>query len=173
MVFQSQCPRCQGSGAYPEDPCNDCSGIGKKSVTSQISINIPAGVDTGIQMRVAGKGLVGDPGARPGNLLVRIRVIPSKKFRREGVDVHTHEKIFFTQACLGDVIEVETVHGKDRIKIPAGTQPNTVMRLNSRGIKRMRGPGMGSHFVHIDVEIPKVLTQEQKSILGNFKKAKE
>ncbi len=164
MMVQTVCPRCKAAGTYPVTPCNTCSGTGKKSVTSQISLNIPAGVDTGIQMRVAGKGFMGDLGAPPGNLMARIRVRQSSKFERRGVDIHTHETISFIKACLGDTIGVETVHGQTKIKVPPGTQPNTVMRLNNKGAKRMRGPGVGSHFVHIDVRIPKNLTSEQKKL---------
>ena len=173
MMVQTVCPRCKAAGTYPESPCNTCSGTGKKSITSQISLNVPPGVDSGIQMRVAGKGLMGDPAGRPGNLMVRIKVRKSSKFDRDGIDIHTHETISFIKACLGDTIGVETVHGQTRIKVPPGTQPNTVMRLNNKGIKRMRGPGMGSHFVHIDVRIPKNLTPEQKKLLVSFEKVEE
>jgi len=173
MMVQIACPRCKSAGTYPEDPCNGCSGTGRIPITSQISLNIPAGVDTGIQMRVAGKGLMGDPGAAPGNLMVYIRVAKSSKFERDGIDVHTHENISFIKACLGDTIGVETVHGQAKIRVPPGTQPNTVMRLNSRGIKRMRGPGVGSHFVHINVRIPKNLTPVQKELLESFEKVEE
>ena len=173
MWVQSVCPRCSGEGVYPEKPCVGCNGSGKKTTTNEISLNIPPGVDTGIKMRVAGKGLTGDPGTHPGNLMVRIRVAPSSKFERSGIDVHTHESVSFVRACLGGTIDVETVQGDVKIKIPAGTQPNTIMRLNGKGIKRMRGPGWGSHFVHIDVRIPESLTPKQEELLKSFEKVEE
>jgi molecular chaperone DnaJ len=173
MMIQTTCPTCKGAGRYPEDPCSDCRGAGKKSSTDQISLNIPEGVDSGIHMRVTGKGLTGDKGAPPGNLMVQIRVNRSRVFERDGIDIHTHQKISFIKACIGDVINVKTVHGNERIRVPAGTQPNTIMRLNNKGIKRMKGPGRGSHFVHIDVEIPKNITPKQKELLEDFEKVEE
>jgi len=173
MMVQSTCPTCKGEGRYPEDPCSACRGAGKKPLTDQISLNVPPGIDSGVQLRVTGKGLIGSRGAPPGNLMVQIRVSHSNIFERDGFDIHTRQKISFIKACMGDIIDVKTVHGIERIKVPGGTQPNTVMRLNNKGIKRMRGPGRGSHFVHIDVEIPRNITQKQKELLEDFEKVEE
>ena len=126
-------------------------------------MKVPTGIDTGQKLRVAGKGLEGEPGAPPGDAYVRIFVDRSETYRRDGLDIHTQEVLDFKQVCLGCDIEIDTIHGKIKFNIPSGTQPGDACILEGAGIAHRLGENTGSHIVHINVTIPKNLSEEQKN----------
>ena len=133
-----------------------------------VEVNIPPGIDTGMNMRLQGQGAEGDPGAPPGNLLVQVLVEPHKYFTRDGEHVHTELPISFTKAILGGTVDVKTLNGIVEMKIPQGCQPDTKMLLRGKGIREVHGSGVGNHYVHIKVEIPKSITPRQEELLREF-----
>ena len=162
------CPQCGGAGKVIRDPCTTCNGAGKVREEKTLSVRIPPGVDEGTRLRVAGEGEAGTLGGPPGDLYVFITVADHPKFTRRDYDIHSQQPISITQASLGADLEVETVHGREKLRIPPGTQPNQVFRLRGKGISFLDGNGRGDHYVHADVRIPANLTEEQKELLRRF-----
>lgn len=171
MVNVKTCDRCQGSGHIVRTPCKECHGQGKVHVKRKIKIKIPAGVDNGSRLRVAHEGEAGMRGGPPGDLYVYIFVKPHKLFTREGSDVICEVPISFVQAALGDEIEVPTLDGKVKLRIPEGTQSGTIFRLKEKGIPYLRGHGRGDQHVRIKVLTPQKLNEKQREILQEFAKA--
>lgn len=168
-VVQSRtCDRCRGKGVVIEKPCPTCHGTGQVRRTRNIHVKIPAGVDNGSRLRVAGEGEAGMRGGPRGDLYVYIRVKPHKIFKREGNDIICEIPISFVQAALGDEVEVPTLEGKAGLKIPEGTQTGTVFRLRGRGIPDVNGYGRGDQHVRVKVVTPTKLNEEQKEILREF-----
>ena len=168
MVNQHPCSRCGGTGQIIKTPCKTCGGKGVKSVRSKVEVKIPAGVDSGNRIRVAGEGDAGVRGGSTGDLYVYITVKPHKFFQREGSEVICEVPITFVQAALGDTIEVPTLDGKVEMKIPEGIQSGTVMRLRGKGIPYLRSTGRGDQHVRIKVLTPQKLTDKQKELLREF-----
>ncbi len=168
MVNQHPCSRCNGTGQIIKNPCKTCGGKGVKSVRSKVEVKIPAGVDSGNRIRVAGEGEAGVRGGATGDLYVYITVKPHKFFQREGSEVICEVPINFVQASLGDTIEVPTLDGKVEMKIPAGIQSGTLMRLRGKGIPYLRSSGRGDQHVRIKVLTPQKLTDRQKELLREF-----
>ena len=168
MVNQHECPRCNGTGKIIKTPCKECGGKGVKSVRSKVEVKIPAGVDTGNRIRVAGEGDAGRNGGPAGDLYVYITVKPHKFFQREGSEVICEVPITFVQAALGDIVEVPTLDGKVEMKVPAGIQSGTIMRLRGKGIPYLRSSGRGDQHVRIKVLTPQKLTDRQKELLREF-----
>ncbi len=168
MVNQHPCSRCGGTGQIIKNPCKECGGKGVKNVRAKVEVKIPAGVDTGNRIRVAGEGEAGVRGGATGDLYVYITVKPHKFFQREGSEVICEVPITFVQAALGDTIEVPTLDGKVEMKIPAGIQSGTVMRLRGKGIPYLRTTGRGDQHVRIKVLTPQKLTDRQKELLREF-----
>ncbi|SHJ75651.1 molecular chaperone DnaJ [Tepidibacter formicigenes] len=164
------CHTCHGQGSIVESPCSKCNGKGEVKKTKQISIKIPAGVDDGSAIRLSGEGELGLRGGPRGDLYVVIDVAPHKLFKREGYDVYCEMPITFVQASLGDEVEVPTLDGKVKYKIPEGTQSGTVFRLKEKGIPRLRSNSRGDQYVKVIVEVPRKLSDKQKEILRNFAK---
>lgn len=165
----SSCPKCKGAGQYIKKPCSKCHGNGRIEKETKISIKIPAGIEDGASLRVAGEGEAGVKGGPSGNLYVVIHTEPHKIFERQGNDVNIETEIDFTLAALGGEIEVPTLEGKDaKLKIPSGTQPETVFRMKSKGIPNLRGFGVGAQNVIIHVKIPTKLSKKQKELLEEF-----
>ena len=162
------CDRCNGSGKIVKNPCSDCHGTGKKQVRRKISVKIPAGIDHGERIRVSGGGEAGIRGGSPGDLFVYIFVKQHKIFSRNDTDVLCEVPISFVQAALGDDIEVPTLDGKVEMKVPAGIQSGTVLRLKGRGIPVLRGTGRGDQRVRIKVLTPQNLSDRQKKLLEEF-----
>lgn len=162
------CPRCEGAGQVVEKPCKSCSGAGRKEKTSKIKIKIPGGVDTGARLRSTGNGESGVRGGTSGDLYVVLHVKEHDIFEREGDDLVCEVPIQFVQAALGSEIEVPTLSGKAQIKIPAGTQTNTVFRLKGRGVRNVQGHGSGDLHVRVVVEIPTHLNPAQRAKLEDF-----
>lgn len=165
---QIVCPDCHGEGKIPEKKCSACQGTGRGRVEEKFKVKIPAGIDSGEAIRISGRGEVSEKGSPAGDLIVRVKVAPHKKLRRDHDDVRSQEKIKIKLAILGGSIEVETLDGPVTLKIPEGTQPNTIFRLKDRGITRLRGRGRGDQFVEIMVEIPKNLNRSAKKLLNDL-----
>lgn len=164
------CPKCGGSGEYIREKCSECNGKGRVTANKKIEIKIPAGVEDGMHLRVAGEGEAGGKGGRSGDLYVVIRIKPHKIFEREGNDINVEAPISFSTAAIGGEIEVPTLNGKKTLKIPAGTQPNTIFRMKGEGIPNLNGFGKGSENVRVTVKVPEKLTKKQKELIEEFEK---
>jgi len=162
------CPHCKGAGRILEKPCPKCSGSGKHERTTKIKLRIPAGVESGSRLRSAGNGEAGSRGGPAGDLYVFLQVKPHEIFSREGDDLLCEIPVSFVQATLGAEIEVPTLEGRAIIKIPAGTQPGTLLRLKGRGLKNLQGYGQGDLHVRVQVEVPAHLNSDQKQKLQEF-----
>lgn len=162
------CTTCNGTGEVVEEPCTSCGGTGKEKKSRKLSINIPAGVDTGSVIPLRGEGNHGERGGPAGDLYVYINVKPHELFERDGNDIWCEIPISFTKAALGGSIEVPTIEGKVKYEVPEGTQTGTVFRLKNKGIKNLRGAGKGDQYVRVKIEVPKKLTDRQKTILQAF-----
>jgi|SaaInlStandDraft_5_1057022.scaffolds.fasta_scaffold09763_5 molecular chaperone DnaJ len=163
-VMQSKvtCSECEGLGEKPKVECKDCSGSGLDKGRHHMEVKIPAGVDNGATLRLRGEGEAMKGGAS-GDLYVRLHVKRDKRFEREGATIHSTVKIGFTQAAVGDTIDVDTVDGSVELKIPHGTQSHTQFRLRGKGVPTRRG--RGDHLVLIEVVVPKKLTHKQVKML--------
>ncbi|QNO13569.1 molecular chaperone DnaJ [Alkalicella caledoniensis] len=165
IVNSRTCTQCNGEGSIIKDPCPVCHGRGKKQVNKTINIKVPAGIDNGSRLRVQNEGEPGDKGGPPGDLYVFINVQPHEVFTRHGNEILIEEEISYVQAALGVSIEVPTLDGKAKLKIPAGTQSGTMFKLRGKGIPYLRGVGRGDQHVKVNVEIPKTLGEEEKELL--------
>ncbi len=169
MQQQSTCTRCGGSGKVVKNACPTCRGKGKVRKNKKISVKIPAGVDNGQAVRVAGEGSVGTGGGPKGDLLVEVNVLPHSLFERDGSDVLCEIPITFVQAALGGDLEVPTLDGKVRYNIPEGTQTGTTFRLRGKGIPVVGYQNRrGDQYVTVTIETPKNLNKEQKELLKKF-----
>lgn len=164
----SKCPQCNGEGQHVEKPCTECHGSGLKTTTNKISINIPAGVETGTKLHVSGEGDDGIRGAPSGDLYVTIKVLKHDLFRREGQDLFYDLPISYVQACLGDSVDVPTIDGEASLNIPAGTQSGSTFKLRGEGIKSLNWSGKGNLYVKVQVVVPKKLSAKQKEVLKEF-----
>ena len=165
IVNRRVCHHCQGTGQFVKEKCRTCHGNGKVKRQKKIHIKVPAGIDDGQQIRLAGQGEPGENGGPPGDLYVVFTVQPHEFFERNGDDIYCEVPITFSQAALGDEIEVPTLHGKVKLKIPAGTQSGTKFRLRDKGIKNVRGYGQGDQHVNVRVVTPRNLNEKQKQLL--------
>ena len=158
------CPECEGTGKIPEKPCSECRGRGVKKMQKTLEVNIPAGIEDGQRIKVAGEGEIGYRGSAPGDLFVAVRVRPHEKFVREGADIVTEVPVSFYQAALGAKIEIETVDGKVMLKIPTGSQSGKVLRLKGKGVPYLQSSGRGDHLAVVRVITPTKLTKKEKEI---------
>ncbi len=158
------CDKCNGEGKTVETPCTECRGSGRIRKTRKIEIKIPAGVENGSRLRVAGEGEAGLRGGSPGDLYVYIYVKKHAAFERQGNDVISEIDLSLTQAVLGTTVMVDTLDGKVELKIPEGTQNGTSFRMKGRGITYLRGHGRGDHFVRVKLTVPTKLNGEQKEL---------
>lgn len=164
MMQSGPCPTCNGRGEVITTPCPTCHGQGVERKTVRKVVSIPAGVDTGTQIRLAGEGEPGVLGGPQGNLYLLISVQPHKFFKRRGNDILLNLDVNIAQAVLGAEVEVPTVDGKEKLKIPAGTQPGRVFQIRGRGVPYLRKSGRGDQHVIINIEIPAKLTKEQRDL---------
>ena len=168
FAIRQICPSCRGQGTVIEKPCPDCRGEGRVEMKTSIKVRVPPGVDDGTRLRSSGGGEGGLRGGPAGDLYVVIHVKPNEIFAREGNDLFCEVPITFTMATLGGEMEVPTPTGKEKKKIPAGTQPGTLFRLKSKGMPRLEGRGSGDLIVRASVEVPTHLNTEQKKKLQEF-----
>jgi len=162
------CPHCKGAGRTLEKPCKTCHGDGKRQHTSKIKLRIPAGVDGGSRLRSSGNGEAGFRGGPAGDLYVMLHIKAHEIFQRDGDDLLCEVPVSFVQAALGAELEVPTLEGHATIKIPAGTQPGTMLRVKGKGVKNLQGYGQGDLHVRVQVEVPTRLSHAQKSRLEEF-----
>lgn len=164
----STCPRCRGTGSIIEKPCSKCHGDGQIEVSQTLKVKIPAGIETGQKLKISGKGEPGSNGGPPGDLFLVIRVEPHDFFARQGMDVVCEIPISFTQAALGDEIDVPTLDGSAKLTIPKGTQTGAVLRLAGRGFSSSQGFHRGDQLVRVYLKTPTDLTQRQEELLLEF-----
>jgi molecular chaperone DnaJ len=167
------CPDCGGRGAVVRDPDPRCRGTGLVEEEVTLTVRIPAGVESGQKMRLEGEGEPGRQGGMSGDLYVEMRVEPHPFFERQGRDLLCEVPISFPQAALGSQIEVPTLDGKAKLKIPAGTQSGKVLRLKAKGLPDLRGGGRGDQLVRLQIETPTELTARQRELLEEFDRLSE
>ncbi|AVO37906.1 molecular chaperone DnaJ [Pukyongiella litopenaei] len=169
FTVERTCPTCSGAGQVIKNPCKSCGGSGRVEKDRALSVNIPAGVETGTRIRLAGEGEAGMRGGPPGDLYIFVEVADHRLFERDGVNLYCRVPVAMTSAALGGAIEVPTIDGgRTRVQIPAGSQSGRQMRLRSKGMPALRGGGTGDMFIELAVETPVNLTGRQKEILREF-----
>lgn len=168
ITFTQTCPSCGGAGTRIEKPCSGCRGEGRVARNTKLNVRIPPGVDTGSRLRSSGNGEAGLAGGQPGDLYIVLTVKEHELFERQGDDLFCEIPIKFTLAALGGSIEVPTLSGKAALKIPHGTQSGTTFRLRGRGMPSLRGGAQGDQLVRVQVEVPTVLSGEQRRLLEEF-----
>ncbi|MDG1520341.1 MAG: molecular chaperone DnaJ [Yoonia sp.] len=169
FTVERTCPTCNGMGQTIKDPCHSCHGQGRVEKEKSLSVNIPAGVETGTRIRLAGEGEAGMLGGPTGDLYIFIEVNDHKLFERDNVNLYCQVPVSIAKASLGGEIEVPTIDGgRSRVKIPEGSQSGRQMRLRGKGMPALRGNGTGDMFIELAVETPVNLTARQKEILREF-----
>ncbi len=166
----TMCGKCRGAGQYIKNQCSMCDGDGRVEKSRTIEVSIPAGIDTGNTLRISGQGEAGERGAPSGDLFITIKVKPHRIFEREGTELHIEVPVPFSVAALGGEVEVPTLEGTATLKIPAGTQSNTVFRMKGKGLPEIDGSGKGDENVKAVVAVPKKLSSRQKQLLKDFAK---
>ena len=174
-VIQQQgvCPDCNGTGKRIKKKCSHCNGLGYNSVKEQVEVTIPAGISSGQQVRIQGYGERGENGGPNGDLYIEIDIRPHKYFIREGNNIYIRVPITSVEATLGTTIDVPTPYGDVELTIPAGSQPNSKLRLKGYGIKDLRSNAKGDQYVELEVNIPKKLSKEEKELYEKLSKKKE
>ena len=170
MTFSQTCSRCNGTGEIIETPCKECKGRGKIKKSSELTVKIPPGVNTGTYIRVQGKGEAGELGGPPGDLYVQTNVLPHSIFRRENNNLFIEKKIPYTVACLGGEVEVPTLDGKISMKIPPGTESNKTFRIKEKGMPDLHTGKHGDLYVIVTIDVPTKLTEKQKELLRELSK---
>jgi molecular chaperone DnaJ len=162
------CPRCHGNGTIIDDPCPTCQGAGMVPEHKRYQVKIPPGVKDGTRVRQAGKGQAGPRGGKPGDLIVITRVMPSRIFDRKGDDLSIDVPVTISEAALGAQIEIPTIDGRVKLKVPAGSQDGRALRVSGKGAPRLKHSGRGDLIARIRVRVPESLTDEQRAALGRF-----
>jgi molecular chaperone DnaJ len=170
FVSVTTCPACHGEGETIALPCSRCSGQRQVYVSRKLSVTIPAGVDSGTQIRLAGEGEVGEQGGPPGNLYVVLDVEPHPIFQRRGDDILVALQVNVAQATLGAQVKVPTLEGEEEISIPAGTQGGTILRMRKKGVPHLRQDGRGDELVMVRVAVPTKLSRDQKALFQELAK---
>jgi len=171
FTVERTCPTCNGMGQTIKNPCKTCHGQGRVEKEKSLSVNIPAGVETGTRIRLAGEGEAGMRGGPSGDLYIFIEVRDHELFQRDGLNLYCHVPVTMVEASLGGDIEVPTIDGgKSRVRIPEGSQAGRQMRLRGKGMPALRGGGTGDMFIELAVETPVNLTSKQKELLREFGK---
>ena len=176
QILQSQgffristtCHRCGGQGRIITNPCRPCNGTGREKINQKVLVKVPAGVDTGVRLRIPNQGESGYLGGPPGDLYVRLHVDPHEFFEREGYNLYCRIPISMLQAAVGETIEIQTLDSARSVKIPPGTQSGDVIRLRGDGVPSLRGSGRGDLLIDIQVKTPVNLNKRQKEILREF-----
>lgn len=165
FVTVRTCPHCGGSGFVIKNPCKECGGRGKTRVRHKVEVNIPPGIDTGMRLRIRGEGEEGRNGGPPGDLYLVIEVEEDPLFKRQGDDLHVRVEVPFPIAALGGKISVPTLEGEEEVEINPGTQPGSIKRLKGLGMPRQRGSGRGDLIAHINIAVPRNLTDKQRALI--------
>jgi molecular chaperone DnaJ len=171
FTVERTCPTCSGAGQIIKNPCNVCGGVGRVEKERQLSVNIPAGVETGTRIRLSGEGEAGLRGGPSGDLYIFIEVEEHDLFQRDGTNLWCRVPVSMTDAALGGEVEVPTIDGgRSRVKVPAGSQTGRQMRLRAKGMPALRGGATGDMYIELAVETPVNLTSRQKELLREFNK---
>ncbi len=171
FTVERTCPTCAGAGQVVKNPCRSCHGTGRVEKERTLSVNIPAGVETGTRIRLAGEGEAGMRGGPAGDLYIFIEVREHAIFQRDGISLYCHVPVSMASAALGGEVEVPTIDGgRSRVKIPAGSQSGRQMRLRGKGMPALRGGAVGDMVIELAVETPVNLTARQKELLREFEK---
>jgi molecular chaperone DnaJ len=170
LTVSQTCSRCRGEGRIVEHPCSACRGLGQMKAERTLTVKIPAGVETGTRLKLAGEGEAGVRGGMPGDLYVVIVVKEHSLFTRHGDDIYCEVPVSFAQAALGAQIEIPTISGRTTLKIPPGTQTGAEFRIRGKGFPNMRGYGHGDLLARIFVEVPTHLTAKQRDLLEQYAK---
>lgn len=168
MQTVGPCPSCGGMGKKASVSCKHCGGDGVVRSESVYKVKIPAGIDNGEAIRLTGKGESIGPAGAPGDLYVRVHVKPEKGYTRDGYDLYSEARISYPQAVMGDKIEIDTLEGKKKLVIPAGTEAHQQFRLKGLGVTRLHGGGRGDQYVKVIVDVPKKLSRKAKKLLEEF-----
>jgi molecular chaperone DnaJ len=172
FTIERTCPSCHGAGRVIENPCRKCGGQGRLRKEKTLSVSIPAGVEDGTRIRLAGEGEAGLRGGAPGDLYIFLAVKPHRFFQRDGANIHCRVPISMPSAALGGAIEVPTIDGgRAKVNVPAGTQSGHQFRLRNRGMSVLRSSSRGDMYVQVVVETPVHLTKRQQELLREFEKA--
>ncbi len=169
FAVQQTCPRCHGAGKMVTDPCGDCHGQGRVEEEKTLSVKVPAGVDTGDRIRLTGEGEAGALNGPAGDLYVVVNVRPHPIFQRDGRDLYCEVPISFADAALGGEMEVPTLDGRVKLKIPESTQTGKVFRLRGKGVTPVRGGGVGDLMCRVAVETPTKLNKRQRELLEQLR----
>jgi molecular chaperone DnaJ len=169
METEAVCDNCQGRGKKIKATCATCQGKGYNRTKTDIEVNIPAGINTGQQIRISGKGERGDLGGPNGDLYLEISINKHPHFNREGNDIHLEIPISFVDATLGVTLDIPTVYGDVSLMIPPGTQPDKVLKVKGKGVKDLRGQAPGDQYIHLKIETPTNLSKKQKDLLESFR----
>lgn len=165
------CSRCRGTGKIIHQPCPDCHGQGQVRKNRKLKVRIPAGIDDGQTISMRGEGNGGLNGGPSGDLLINISVLPDPRFQREGANLYMEQPVSFTQATLGAELQIETIDGKVKYNLPAGTQTGTTFRLRGKGAPMVNGRGRGDQYVTVRVQVPTNLTEQQRRALHAYAEA--
>jgi molecular chaperone DnaJ len=168
LVRMQACDRCQGEGKIAKEPCHVCQGSGQEVRTESVTVEIPAGIDDGQRVRLAGRGHAGQRGGPSGDLYLLVRIEEDPRFERHGDDLVTRVDVPFTDAALGTTLSVSTLTGDEEVELKPGSQPATVLRLRGRGLPELRGRGRGDLHVVVNVLVPSNLNDEQRELLRRF-----
>jgi molecular chaperone DnaJ len=168
MVQVVPCVQCKGTGRIIATPCKECRGQGRVRRGRKLDVKIPPGVDTGTRLRIGGEGEGGRNGGPPGDLYIMLEVSSDSRFQREGPDLHAKVDIAIPQAALGTTVSIPTFDGVEKLDIPAGTQPGSVLRIKNRGMPKLRGTGRGDLHIHVRVNVPKNLSDRAKGLLAEL-----
>lgn len=167
MQILRTCHGCHGQGSTILEKCTDCHGHKTKTKSETLKITIPAGLNNGMTMRLSGKGMPSPYGTENGDLYLTVIVTPHPRFKRDGIHVYSEENIQYVDAILGTKIQTKTIHGNVKLKIPAGTQPGSVLKIKHKGVNAANGKG--DHMVSVKVSLPKELSKQEKELLEKLK----
>jgi molecular chaperone DnaJ len=172
FTVERTCPTCSGAGQIVKNPCSSCGGAGRTQKDRALSVNIPAGVETGTRIRLSGEGEAGLRGGPAGDLYIFIEVEEHQLFQRDGLDLFCRVPVSMVTAAMGGEVEVPTIDGgRSRVKVPEGSQSGRQMRLRNKGMPALRGSGSGDMYIELAVETPVKLNSEQKSLLRQFEES--
>ena len=169
FVNIATCENCRGTGTVTVNPCTRCAGSGRERRRRKRAVDIPAGIDDGNELRVQGEGEAGLRGGAPGDLYIQVRVRPDGRFQRDGADIHSVLEIDVVDAVLGGEYVVETVAGEEKVKLQAGTQPGSVVKLRGMGVAKLNRPGRGDHYVAVGVRVPENLSKREVQLFQELR----
>jgi len=173
FTSSTTCQRCNGTGEINTHPCPSCGGKGTRHILDRLEVNIPAGIQSGDRIRVNGKGEAGRTGGAAGDLYVEVHVAEHESYLRNGDDLLAAVQVSMAEAALGTDIEVPTLDGREKLKIPPGSQPGEVFKLRGKGMPRLRSRGRGDIYLTLEVLVPRKLTSEQKKLLKEYRNTEE